>query len=367
MAVFEGSSTNNFVGSENFSPKIFSQKVLMFFRTASVVEGITNNDYFGEISGFGDTVRIIKEPKLQIASYDRGKTTISQTLTDDETTLEISKANYFQFQVDDIEEKLSHVNWQSLAQGSATYALKNSFDKEVLEFMATGAQDANIASPTGAALTHSTAQVTGNVFTLGFDSGSGETDPLNVLSLLALKLDEADIPEEGRWVVVSPRFMELLAQTQSILLSSDFNQGEGGLKNGLVMQGKLRGFSVHKTNNHSKFYTDTTAGASTTTAAADFDVADDPSYDLDAPFLDQVGTADTDADDTIVSTGSNEGVLGDVIMAGHMTSTATASAIDKAEVIRSEHTFADIVRGLHVYGRGVLYPEALAVAYCIYA
>lgn len=54
---FASGSTTNFGGASptgNFVPSIFSQKVLMFFRTASVVEGITNSEYFGEISGFGD-------------------------------------------------------------------------------------------------------------------------------------------------------------------------------------------------------------------------------------------------------------------------------------------------------------------------
>lgn len=47
MSYFNGASTTNFSGNNptgNFSPEIFSQRVLMFFRTSSVVEGITNND-----------------------------------------------------------------------------------------------------------------------------------------------------------------------------------------------------------------------------------------------------------------------------------------------------------------------------------
>lgn len=348
MSNFNSANTTNFGGNSptgNFNPTIFSQKVLMFFRTASVVEGITNTDYFGELSGYGDTVRVIKEPKLTVSAYTRGSATVQQAITDDEITLEISKANYFQFAIDDIETKLSHVNWQSLATSSATYALKNSYDREVLEYMATQAQIANIVNTSATiqgagsiADAHEEAQETASLLTLGF--GAGETDPLNLLSLLALKLDEAEIPEEGRWVVVSPRFMELIAQTDSKLLSTDYNQGEGGLKNGLVMNGKLRGFSIHKTNNAVTFVTDT-VGA-------------------DAGF--------TPDDDTVIDTGDDlGGVVGDVIMAGHMSAVATASAIDKTEVIRSETTFADIVRGLHVYGRGVLYPEALAVAYVVYA
>ena len=348
MSNFNSASTTNFGGNSptgNFNPTIFSQKVLMFFRTASVVEGITNTDYFGELSGFGDTVRVIKEPKLTISAYTRGQATVQQAISDDEITLEISKANYFQFAIDDIETKLSHVNWQSLATSSATYALKNSYDREVLEYMSTQCDIANIVNTSATiqgaasiAIAHGEAQETASLITLGF--GSGETDPLNLLSLLALKLDEAEIPEEGRWVVVSPKFMELIAQTDSKLLSTDYNQGEGGLKNGLVMHGKLRGFAVHKTNNATKFVSDTVGGT----------------------------TGDTVGDDALVDTGDDSGaVTGDLIMAGHMSAVATASSIDKTEVIRSETTFADIVRGLHVYGRGILYPEALAVAYCVYA
>ncbi len=47
MAYFEGSTATNFGNTSPtgaFSPTIFAQKVLMYFRTASVVEGITNND-----------------------------------------------------------------------------------------------------------------------------------------------------------------------------------------------------------------------------------------------------------------------------------------------------------------------------------
>lgn len=347
MALFNSASTTNFGGntpSGNFSPTIFSQRVLNFFRTASVVEGITNNDYFGELASYGDSVKIILEPVITVDAYTRGQTVTSQALADNEITIEINKANKFQFQIDDIEDKLAHVNWESLATSSATYALKNSFDKEVLEYMATGAQIANIVNTSATiqgaasiAVAHQEAQQGDADLVLGF--GAGEVDPLNLLSLLALKLDEAEVPEEGRWVVVSPRFMELLARTDSKLLSTDYNQGEGGLKNGLVMSGKLRGFSIHKTNNAPKYVVDTAGGV-------------------------KAGT-----DDSGVIEGGDDavGTVGDVIIAGHMSAVATVNSIDKLEKIRSENTFADIVRGLHVYGREVIRPESLAVAYVTYA
>ena len=313
MAVFNGANTSNFGGnspSGNFSPTIFSQKVLNFLRTASVVEGITNNDYFGELSSFGDTVEIIKEPEITVSAYKRGDSLTSQAIDDDKFILEIDKANAFQFEVDDIETKLSHINWDSLTTGSATYALKNAYDKEVLTFMSTSSQVANIVTATTAS-DHSDAQT--KAITLGH--GATDMDPLDLLSKLAVRLDEEEVPEEGRYVVVSPRFMELLAKTDSKLLSTDFNQGEGGLKNGLAMSGKLRGFSIYKTNNLPKF--------------------------------------DTGA--------------GDIIIAGHMSAVATVSCLDKVETMRSESSFADRVRGLHVYGRGVVRPESIASAYVDYA
>ena len=42
------------------------------------------------------------------------------------------------------------------------------------------------------------------------------------------------------------------------------------------------------------------------------------------------------------------------VLFGHMSAVATASHIAKTEVIRDPDSFADIVRGLHVFGRKVL-------------
>lgn len=42
----------------NFSPVIYSKQVQLAFRKSTVVGDITNSDYFGEISGQGDIVKI---------------------------------------------------------------------------------------------------------------------------------------------------------------------------------------------------------------------------------------------------------------------------------------------------------------------
>jgi len=123
----------------NWAPAIFSQKVLKFFRTASVVEDITNTDYAGEIENFGDTVKIIKEPTITVSSYTRGSVLSPQDLQDDQLTLVVDQGNAFAFKVDDIEERQSHVNWEALATSSGAYALKNEFDTNVIAAMISGA------------------------------------------------------------------------------------------------------------------------------------------------------------------------------------------------------------------------------------
>lgn len=78
-----------------FLPEVYSKKVLNFFRKSSVVEAITNTDYAGEISAFGDSVNIIKEPTISVAAYTRGANPTATKLTDQETQLVVDQANAF--------------------------------------------------------------------------------------------------------------------------------------------------------------------------------------------------------------------------------------------------------------------------------
>ena len=153
---FSSVSGNNNLPSGNFSPIIYSQKVQKFFRTASVVEAITNTDYAGEIENFGDTVNIIKEPIITVSAYSRGSVVDTQDIADDQIQLVVDQANAFAFKVDDIEERHSHVNFESIASSSGAYALKNEYDKNVIAAMVAGVSS---SSPD---------------HLLGADSGSGQ-------------------------------------------------------------------------------------------------------------------------------------------------------------------------------------------------
>jgi hypothetical protein len=324
-----------------FSPVIYSKKVQKTFRKTAVANAITNNDYFGEIANMGDSVRIMKEPEIQIAAYARGAKVTPQDLLDSDFTLVIDKAYYWSFKMDDIEEAHSHVNFESLATDRAAYVLADKFDAEVLGYMsgynydvATGLWTAN-TSPTGTKsqdsadsdellsyhkLTKSAFSSSGtgtNSIPLGV-KGTYDATPLELLARFGRLLDQQNVPKDGRWAVVDPVFMELLYDEDSKFMNHDYVPDGDRLTNGLVTTVKVRGFDLRMSQN-----------------------------------LQSAGTGPG----TISTTGSatNYGT----IIAGHNSAVASAENLAKTETLRAQDTFGDIFRGMHVYGRKILRPEAL--------
>ena len=302
----------------NFAPSIFSQKVLKFFRRASVAEDITNTDYTGEIENFGDTVNIIKEPTLTVTAYQRGSVVNPQDLADDQVTMTVDQANAFAFKIDDIEERHSHVNFEALATSSGAFALKRKFDANILQAMSDGAgiAGADDASLSGGLTTTNTALGTASapINVEADDAG------INLMLLMARVLDDQSVPEENRWFVAPPIFYEKMFQAGNKMAEVQVTgDASSNLRNGLATPGTLAGFRCYKST-----ALNSTAGTDQVTLSG-------------------------------VATDASE----NVIMAGHISSTSTASHIAKTEVVRSTESFSDVVRGLHVFGRKVLRPESI--------
>ena len=312
MAHFQGGNTINFVAggaqaNQFWVPEIYSKKVQLALRKASTVEAICNTDYMGEIKSFGDTVNIVKEPEMSVAAYTRGLTPLVNTaLTDEELVLIIDKANYFHFQIDSLEKRFGHINFQEIASNNAAYKLKDTMDSEVMENMYTESITATALTTPAVAASELLFGKVAVPILINHTAGGLNVDPLNFMSRCAQKLDENNNPDEGRWFVAAPNFYNSLADTNSKLLSIDYNAGKGSLRNGLVASGLVRGFQMYKSNNLKK---QVVGGAGAAVPACLF---------------------------------------------GHMRSTSAASAMNTVESFRSPTTFADEVRGLHVYGRKVL-------------
>lgn len=336
----------------NFSPVIYAKKAQLAFRKSSVVQAITNTDYFGEIASFGDSVKVIKEPEVSVKSYARGTQVTAQDLDDSDFTLVIDQANYFAFKMDDIEAAHSHVNFMTMATDRAGYRLKDQFDTDVLGYLS-GYKQAAVGDVASAVNT--TVNGTKAVATAGSDellstmklikgsfanitTGSAgdhsipvtprlpgatalptdRVSPLMLIARMGRLLDSQNVDTNGRWLVLDPIFIEMLKDEDSRMLNADF--GGSGLQNGLVIN-NLHGFKVYASNNLPKVGT----GA---------------------------GTAGT----------ANQNTNYGVIVGGHDSAVASAEQINKTETYRDPDSFADIVRGMHLYGRKILRPEALVTA-----
>jgi hypothetical protein len=337
----------------NFSPVIYSKKVQLSFRKTTVVGDISNSDYFGEISGQGDTVRIMKEPEISVSALLRGTTISTQDLVDTDFQLVVDKSNYFAFKLDDIEEAHSHINFMQLAVDRAAYRLADQYDQEVLGYLAGYKQSALHAN---AAAVNDQVNGTkadtaagsdellaahklkkgdfGNITTTSAGDHAiplaarlpGATalptataSPAMVVARMARILDQKQVDKDGRWIVVDPVFMEILRDEDSRFMNADFGDS-GGLRNGLVLN-NFHGFRVYQSSNLPSVGT----GAGTT------------------------GTA-------------NQNTNYGVICAGHSSAVATAEQLNKVETYRDPDSFSDVCRGMHLYGRKILRPEALVSA-----
>jgi hypothetical protein len=217
----------------------------------------------------------------------------------------VDQGSYFAFKVDDIEERQSHVNFEAVATSSGAYSLKRNYDFNVLKHIYDNAA-------TSAANTGTDASPI---------DGDNAVDTLaDVVSAAKTVLDGNDVPEENRWLVAPPAFFQQLRKAgaklsdQSILNDGGVSQ----IRNGMVTDKPLFGFNMYMTN----------------------------------AIAVSSGSA---ANKTFGSSGANEYAF----LYGHMSAVATANHIAKTELIRDPDSFADIVRGLHVFGRKILRDDAV--------
>jgi hypothetical protein len=340
---FQSATGYNNLPNGKFSPVIYSQKVQKQFRKTSVVQDVTNSDYFGEISNYGDSVQIIKEPEIAISKYARGAQLTSQDLEDQDFTLIVDRANAFQFQIDDIEKKQSHVNWMDLATDRAAYNLAQTYDADILGYLS-GFEQLTLGSawtartaPVGTK-SESTAdsdelfaihKLARNSFVSGGSSsdsiaigtaGTYDVTPLQVVNRMNRLLDQQNVPKEGRWLIVDPVFLEIIMDENSKFMNQ-FYQDSEQLSNGKLSANTVYGFKWYTSNN--------------------------------LPFIGS-GPAVLDNNGSATDYG--------VIVAGHDSAVATAEQINKTESFRSQFGFSDIVRGMHMYGRKILKPTGLVRA-----
>jgi N4-gp56 family major capsid protein len=267
-----------------FKPEVWAAQALVSLRKSLVYAGpgIVNHDYEGEIKKQGDTVHIKMLGDVSVFTYNRGDTISYEDLADAEMTLKVDQSDAFAFKVDDI-DKAQAGDEMAARTDAASWNLKNKADGYVAGLY-TQVQSSNVKSATA--------------ITDGDKAYNGLID-------LGVRLDECNVPDQDRWVVVPPWYYGLLL-TNDKFVRVDASGSSAGLRNGEV--GQVDNMRVLKSNS--------------------------------VPII--------SGDDYAV-------------MAGYSGAISFADQVTEVEALRLETTFATGVRGLHLYGAKVIRPDGLAV------
>jgi hypothetical protein len=285
--------------SGNFIPEIWSGKLIENFYDATVLGAITNTDYEGDIRRFGDTVNIRTTPTIVIREYVKGQTLTVDNPDSPKIQLLIDKGEYFSCVEDDVDKVQSDVALMDMWSKDASEQMKIRIDQRVLPGVLPDISPLNIGTTAGA----KTAS-----FNLGTQAAPVAINNTNVTDLIVdmgTVLDEANCPEQGRWMVVPAKMAGLIKKSElkDASLSGD---GTSLLRNGRL--GMIDRFMIYVSHN------------------------------------------------LLFNSGRFH------IMAGTKQGITFASQMTSMETLRSTTTFGNIIRGLQVYGYRVVKPEALTSA-----
>lgn len=268
----------------SFISEVWSARLNNALEKKLVFGNIVNHDYEGEISGQGSTVHINGIGDITVGKYTGADIGAPEEVTATETTLVVDQADFVNFSVDDVTKAQSNVAIMDGAMAKAGSQLADVMDKYIAGLYI----EADADNLIGDDVTPKEATVD-NAYDLLVDLG--------------VKLDEANVPEEGRFVVVPPRFHGLLLKDPRFTKSAEV------MATGYI--GSVDNMQVYKSNN--------------------------------VPNTD--GTAFK-------------------VMAGYPGAIAFAQQIDSMENYRPEGGFKDAVKALQLYGAKVIQPKGLAVLTC---
>ena len=306
-----GSTSTDYLAA-GFIPEIWSGKLIEKFYAATVLAAISNTDYEGEIKSYGDRVKIRTKPTLLINDYLVNGDLALQRPAGSSVELTIDQGKYFAAILDDVIEKQSDINNLSLWADDASEQMKITVDTDVLKYILGKGDIHNSGLNAGLISQNINLGVTGTpVATVGRNPATGQVEIIDIILRIGQALDEQNIPESGRWIVMPTwaTFQLKRSELREVFVSGD---SVSILRNGRF--GQVDRFVIYASNL-------LPSGVAAGLAAGEW-----PIY------------------------------------GGHAHGLTFASQLTNVETIRSERTFGEILRGLQVYGRAVLDAKALAQA-----
>lgn len=287
-----------------FIPEIWSGKLVEKFYDATVFGEIANTDYEGEISKMGDKVNIRTVPTITIRDYQKGGNLTYERPESPNVELNINKAKYFGFTVDDIDKFQSDLNLLDDWAGDAGEQMKISIDTLILTDTVADVPSANKGLTAGRKSASFNLGVTGTPYVLTF------ANVVELITACSTVADEQNWPESGRWMVIPPwmRFVLMNSDLKNASLAGDETSI---LRNGRL--GMIDRFMIYVSNN--------------------------------------------------ILTASDGGFTCYNVLFGHKSGLTFASQMTQMESLKAESTFGTLVRGLNVFGYEAIKPESLGLAY----
>jgi len=312
--IYPAGSAGNGLSGSGYIPEIWSGKLIEKFYASTVLAAISNTDYEGEIKGHGDKVHIRTKPTITIRAYLADAALELERPQGNKVVLNIDQGNYFNTILDDVMKVQSDISLMSMWSEDAAEQMKIVIDRAVLLGIKDQAAAANRGLTAGAITGMLNLGVTGtplSVVSSLTGAGVGDVEILTVMLRLGQALDEQNIPETGRWIIM-PTWCATMVKRSELRQAYLSGDGVSMLRNGRL--GMVDRFTLY-TSNLIPF--GTAAGLS----ASEF-----------------------------------------IIYAGQSHALTFATQMTEMETLRSELTFGQIMRGLQVYGYKVLDGTALAQA-----
>jgi hypothetical protein len=309
-----GSTTPTPAYAGTFIPILWSTKLIEKFYASTVLAAISNTDYEGEIKNKGDTVVIRTKPTITIRDYLADGLLQVERPSSNIVELKIDQGKYFNLILDDVYEVQSDLNMMNMWSDDAAQQFKIVVDSAVLKAILGQANAANRGATAGKISININLGVTGTPLQVVARNPAGTAGKVEIVDLLVRlgqTLDEQNIPEQGRWVVM-PSWVSSQIKMSELRDAALTGDGTSILRNGRL--GMVDRFTLYVSNL-------LPSGVAAGLAAGEW-----------------------------------------VVYAGTQHALTFASQINKVETLRSEMTFGQLLRGLQVYGYKVLDGTALAQA-----
>jgi hypothetical protein len=292
---------------------MFGQDLIEQFYCSTVFGDISVTDFIGDLQSCGDQITFWREPQVIIRDHIKDGTIKHDTLEAKPIQLSIDKAKEFSIKMAKVDEK-QMCNWDTFRASMLNSASRRSADEIDCDILGTVYADADRANR------GTSAGILSGCYNLGEVGAPLQITRDNILDVLisiGAVFDEQCVPMQDRWIVVPPKFKQLVLSSD--LRMADFSGlNESTQLNGM-MPAMVAGFKIYVSNHVSM----------------------------------------------VIDSGTNQMAWN--IIAGWKGSVVFASQLDETRIIEDKDSWDRYYQGLLVYGFGVIQPTGLAHLYATFA